>query len=277
MELVSRSRLVILADLLGLGGVAVFLIVIHMFLPAGLQEQFAFDRSLARPETLLTAAYLHIDNQHLTNNLSGYTAVAVYTYILCLAAGERRWFWLTTLAMLTLVPMLVNVSSMVIWQAAYAGDLPPSRGFSGVVAAFGGFLAIALLIMLRQVYTRLTVYYIGQFLLLVVLGELLVIYADSPPVVGGALTLFAIGLTGVGIGRHAQPDAVPQEQDEWISLIGAALEVGLVVLMLSLLVYGLFPTTLVEGGSVTNIFAHLAGLVWGVIVSRWGYRYWRLN
>jgi hypothetical protein len=172
--------------------------------------------------------------------------------------------------------VLVNLTSMTLWGMAYAGDLPPSRGFSGVVAAFGGFLAVALLVSLRRVYSRLTVLYVGQFVLLVVLAELLVIYADSPPLLGGALAILAVGLVGVGIVRHAYPGGLPQDRSEWVSLVGAVLEVGLVVLMLSVLVYGLFPVQLVADGSLTNVFAHLSGLVWGAVVSRWGYRYWKV-
>jgi hypothetical protein len=274
---ISRGRLIVLGDLLGIGLVAALLTAVHVFLPSGLQGEFVFRQSLVRPETLLTAAYLHADTQHLLNNLAGYAAVALYTYILCLAAGQRRWFWLTTLTMLTVVPVLVNLSSMVAWELAHAGSIPPSRGFSGVVAAYGGFLAIALLGALRQAYSRLTVYYVGQFLLLVVLGELLVIYADSPPLIGGALVLLGIVLVGAGMIRHAYPEGIPRNSDDRVSLVGAGLEVMLVVLMLSLLVYGLFPTELVAGDSLTNVFAHLSGLVWGTILSRWGYRYWRLD
>lgn len=270
----KQRRLVVLGDLLGLAAVVALLVAIHAVLPAGLQEEFAFRQSLDRPETLLTAAYLHVDDRHLVNNLVGYAVAALYAYVLCLAAGERRWFWLTTLSLLVAGPALVNLTSMALWGLADAGDLPPSRGFSGVVAAFGGFLAVALLVSLRQAYSRLAVLYVGEFVLLVVLGELLVIYADSPPAVGGALVIAALGLVGLGLGRHAYPEGVPEDRDGWASLLGAVLEVGFVALVLSVLVYGLFPAQLVADGSLTNVFAHLSGLAWGVVVSRWGYRYW---
>lgn len=274
LPLGSRGR-VIVGDLLGFGCVAALLVAIHVFVPAWLQAAFAFQQSLTRPETLLTAAYIHVDDQHLFNNLAGYAATVLYTYILSVAAGERRWFWLTTLTLLVVGPVLVNLTSMALWRLADVGGLPPSRGFSGVVAGFGGFLAVALLISLRQAYSRLTVVYVGQFVVLVILGELLVIYATPAPVVGGPLVVVAIGLVAVGIGRHAHPEGLPQDRSEWVSLLGAVLEVGLVMLLLSVLVYGLFPVVLVTDGSLTNVFAHLSGLVWGAVVSRWGYRYWR--
>lgn len=263
------------ADLLGLGLVAALLAAIHFVVPPSIQAEFVFRQSLERPETLLTAAYLHLSDEHLYGNLVGYALAAAYTYVLCLGAGQRRWFRFTTLSVLLVLPALVNLTSMVAWRALYAGvDLPPSRGFSGVVAGFGGFLAVALLVSLRQSYGRQTVAYAGQFVLLVVLGELLVIYAGSPPVVGGLLLALGIGLVAVGLGHHAYPGGVPGDRDGWLALLASALEVILVLVVLSGLVYGLFPVELVEDGALTNVFAHLSGLVWGAVVSGWGYRYW---
>jgi len=45
--------------------------------------------------------------------------------------------------------------------------------------------------------------------------------------------------------------------------------VGLVGVVLGVLILGLFPVTetLVEGETFTNVFAHAAGFVWGVILT----------
>ncbi|MFB6311626.1 MAG: hypothetical protein ABEH64_10665 [Salinirussus sp.] len=273
--IVGYRRTIVALDLLGIGCIPAVIAAIHFLVPVGLQEQFIFRQSLNRPETFLTAAYLHLTDQHLFGNLLGYALAAVYTYVLCLYAGERQWFWLTTLAFLTLLPVAVNLTSMAIWQTAYAGvNIPASRGLSGVVAGYGGFLVVALLVLLRKEYQGWAVSYVGQFVLLVVLGELLVIYADSPPIIGGALLLLAIGLVGVGMVVDVYPDGLPEDREGWLSILLAGLLVILVVVVVSVLVYGLFPVQLVEDGSLTNIFAHMSGLVWGAVIAGWGYRYW---
>lgn len=45
--------------------------------------------------------------------------------------------------------------------------------------------------------------------------------------------------------------------------------VGLVGVVLGVLILGLFPEAeaLVEGGTFTNVFAHAAGFVWGIVLT----------
>lgn len=143
MVLRSRDRrLVILGNLLGLGAVAALLAAIHVFLPPSLQDQLACQQSLGRPETLLTAASPRHRHQHLLDTFSGYAVVALSAYRRCLAAGERRWFWLTTRSMLFVVPVLATLTLMTRWQLTYTADLPPSQVFSGLIAALTGFLRL---------------------------------------------------------------------------------------------------------------------------------------
>lgn len=268
------SRAALLLDLLMLAAVAALLFGLHEHLSSAQKARLAFRQSIHRPETFLTAAYLHIDDAHLAGNLVGYAAVSLWTYALCVRAGERRWFHFTTLAMLGLVPILANASSTVLWETVVRGDLPASRGFSGVVAAFGGFLAVALLVFLRGRYGRSTVQSVGFVLLFVVLAELLVIYADSPPILGAATIGIGILLVLVRFVDRSMPGGLPERWNDWAALASAVLAISVTLALLSVLVVGLFPVELVQDGSVTNVFAHASGLVWGVVVSRWGYRYW---
>lgn len=53
------------------------------------------------------------------------------------------------------------------------------------------------------------------------------------------------------------------------------LEILLVFAVSTALVVGLFPVEPVEDGALTNVVAHLGGLVWGAVIARWGCRYWK--
>jgi membrane associated rhomboid family serine protease len=57
------------------------------------------------------------------------------------------------------------------------------------------------------------------------------------------------------------------DPDERTELVLEGVFSGLVVVLLLVFVWALFPTTLVRGGTTTNIVAHGSGLLYGVVVS----------
>jgi hypothetical protein len=250
-------------DAVGLAAIGGVLVAIHFLLPAGIQEQLAFDHEQFTPWSLLTAAYVHNSTQHLLNNLGGYGVGAIIAYILCVGQGRRRWFWITIAGFLFVLPILVNSTSYVAFQAL--GIEPTTRGFSGVVAGFAGFVLVALARRIGDRYGASAGQSVGQGVFLVLLGEIAVIYAGVPSlpllgllVVGLVLSFGSLGLRGL------RRDWEPDERTE---LVLEGVFSGLVVVLLLVFVWALFPTTLVQGGTTTNIVGHGLGLLNGIFIS----------
>ncbi|MFC6732761.1 MULTISPECIES: hypothetical protein [unclassified Haladaptatus] len=263
MRALGYRTAVVVADLAALASVAGVLVAAYLFLPVAIQEQLTLTHDAIRPVALLTASYVHLSAAHLWNNVVGFASVSVVVYLTCLLLRRRRWFWTTSLCFLVAVPILVSLSSYALLATAHPGAVRiESKGFSGVVAAFGGFLFVTLLVWVRTHYSREQALYVGQIVAIVLLAELLIIYAST-------LSILELGLVSLGIGlplgalgyRTLGPTAAIRTRH-------TVFDVGFVVLvcaMLAALVYGLFPAQIVASGAVTNVYAHFAGFVWGVL------------
>lgn len=242
---------------------------IHFLLPVGFRERLAFDHERFAPWTLLTAAYVHGSSQHLLGNLAGYSVGATVALVICERQDRRRWFWATTVSLLLALPIFVNATSHISFRAL--GIEPTSRGFSGVVAGFSGFVLVALARHLGDYYGRSTGWRIGSGVFLVLLGEVAVIYTGIPSplfltllVAGFALSFGRLGLRGV------QRNWSEDERDQITTDVAIT---GLVVLLLVVYVRALFPATLVRDGTTTNIVAHGSGFLLGAgIAVGWAWR-----
>jgi membrane associated rhomboid family serine protease len=256
-----------LQDLIGLVAIAALLAAIHFLAPPTLKEALVFDHTRFRGYTLFTAAFVHTSNLHLYGNLLGYALTIVYAYALCLYSDGFRWFRRTTLAVLLIVPIMTNLTSYAIFSWQYPASSPVSRGFSGVVAGFGGMLLVALYRFIRLKFNKDLAWAVGLSLFLLLMQLIDLRYA-------GGLRLSVTGLVLLGIalvfGSYLfQHDIVLDERAD-VERVGiAAVVVALVGVVLAVLVLGLFPQAeaLVEDGQFTNVFAHAAGFLWGIAVS----------
>lgn len=259
------SRSSVLADLAGVVMVGVLLVAVQFGFPTSVHDRLAFDHGAFTPVTLLTAAYVHAGPGHLLSNLGGYVSLSVVTYLVCLQADRRSWFRRTVPAFLVVLPLAVNLTSYAVLAARFPGASPVSRGFSGVVAGFGGFLLVAVAVHLRTTYSRETVFFVGLFATLLLFAELLWIYAPRVGLLEGGTLAVGLALAVSGIlsrergrsygGAHYQ--RVGQD----------LLYVALVLALLVWLVYGLFPADPLADGTFINVFAHGAGFVEGGLLA----------
>ena len=263
---VDSNRGDVAIDLAAIAAVGAILAVFHFLLPLRIQRALYFRYTLSEPWTLFTAAYLHADAGHLVDNLLGFFPASVAAYVLCLQSGERRWFRRTFVAILFSLPFLVNLTDYAIFAARFPWADPVSRGFSGVAAGFVGFLFVALLALLRTAYSRWSVFLFGQLVALLLLVEIYVIYARAvSPAVAVAV---AAGAAAAGSGlvwenRRGLADLRAHPNRTALR----AVRVGLVVLLLAIFTYQLFPASVVSDGSFVNVFAHGCGVAWGAVVS----------
>ncbi|WP_115864734.1 hypothetical protein [Halorussus litoreus] len=264
-RVLGYPRSAVLGDLAGVAAVGGLLLAIQFLLPGTVHDSMAFDHAAFAPATLLTSAYVHAGTDHLFSNLGGYVSLAAVTYLVCLNADRRSWFRRTVPLFLVVLPVAVNLTSYAVLAARFPDSSPVSRGFSGVVAGFGGFLLVAVAVHLRATYSRETVFFVGQFAVLLLLGELLWIYAPQIGLVEGGAVAVGLALTVSGIVSRGRRTAYG---DAHYRQVGQdLLYVGLVLALLVWLVYGLFPADPVSQGTFTNVFAHGAGFVEGGLLA----------
>ena len=243
--------------------IGIALVVIHYGVPGELQTRLAFNHSNPAPWAFLTAAYVHASTMHLAKNLLGFGVGAVVAYQLCVLQGRRRWFLITTGAFLIVLPVLVSLSSYLAFQSL--GLAPTSRGFSGVVAGYGGFVLVALARWVANRYGASVGRDVGQGILILLLGEVAIIYTGVPsPLVSAMLAVGLVLFGGSLLWRGGQREWMTGDRRQ---VAVDVLFVGLGGVLLGVFVWALFPATLVAGGRTVNVIAHFAGFVWGIVVA----------
>jgi len=250
-----------------LGEVAVILVVplllvaIHFLTPEGLKQALEFSHERFAIYTLFTAAYVHNGQAHLLGNVAGYLLAASYAYMLCVAVEERQWFWRTFVVFLIALPILVSLSSYLVFSTWFSSVTVVSRGFSGIVAGFGGFLLVALGVYVWKRYSPELGGVVGVSTFLVLMATIDFIYAGRIRLVVGGLAAAGIALQ---VGSYVWGAEVALEElDRW----RIAQDIGAVVLVFAVLGYivvSMFPADIVQGGSTTNIIAHAMGFLLGV-------------
>ena len=266
-ETTQPSTRTVLLDVAGLGTIALLLVGIHFLLPSSITQALVFKYASFPSYTIFTAAFVHASNAHLYGNLVGYALTIVYAYALSLHSHGLRWFRRTVLASILLVPILTNLTSYIILSLQYPETDPVSRGFSGVVAGFGGVLLVSLYRALRVKYNADLAWAVSLSLFLILMQLLDIQYR-------GGLSLIVTGLVGLAIilefGRYLyEHDVRLQSRADLRRISAGGLLVTLVGIVLGILVLALFPqaSSLVEDGNFTNIFAHIAGFLWGIVVA----------
>ena len=248
-------------DLALVWSVGVVLVVVHLLVPAPERARLAFDHTRFDAVSLYTSAFVHVDGAHLLGNLAGYLATTTVAYGLCLQAGARRWFRLTVVSFLVGLPAVLGVTNYALLGMLYPGIDPITRGFSGVGAAFTGYVLLALLEVVRTTHGRLQAAYVGLALWLWLLLEVFLIYGGAYLPV--ALALAALGWLFSAWGLRAAGDG--ERVVEGLRRAGDAVwTVVLVGLLLTFVVLALFPADPVDGGTVTNVVAHAAGFGYGL-------------
>lgn len=244
--------------------VPVLLAVIHLLFPRSLKELFAFSHDSFAVYTLFTAAYIHAGQSHLVGNIAGYLLTTLYAYMLCTAVDERRWFWRTFVAFLLLLPVLVNLSSYIAFSTWHPSASPVSRGFSGVVAGFGGFLLAALAVYVRSRYSNSLGNAVG-------ISTFLVLMAIIDYIYGGGVRFEVVALVAGGIvaqiWSHIWQSELTFAALDSQRVVVDAVAVTLVLAVLGYVVISMFPADIVQNGSATNIIAHGMGFLLGVGVS----------
>lgn len=243
-------------------GIGVVLAGIHVLVPPSLQSQLALDYQDIQWWSIYTSAVVHHSDMHLLSNLVGFSVATGIAYGLAREMGHRRWVRLSVLTIVVVGPAVISFSSYVVWTQLAGSVSGESRGFSGLVGACVGLAYMALLLWIGDRWQWAVAWWAGLGLYLLGMVELSVIYTGGIGVEIGMLAGGGLLWTGWQLVQ------LLGGIDDWRESVLASVFVGLVVVLLGLLVFGLFPSQLTTGGgSTTNIVAHGVGLVVGVVIS----------
>jgi hypothetical protein len=263
-EGIGATRSEMAQDLSLLVLLAGLLTAIHVLVPGTVQARLAFDHEAFNLSGLYTSAFVHSSDAHLFGNVLGYLLTASYTYWLCLEAHVRRWFRRTFVALPLVLPPLVTLTSYAVYRYRFGAFPAVERGFSGVVAGFGGFLLVALAVYLEDRFGDGLGYRAGVAVFLLLLVEIDVIYAGVEPLVAGLALLGVVVLFGDYARQHGPVVGLGRGRWNWVRSL---LLVGLVLLVLSYVVVALFPARIAESGDLTNVVGHAAGFVYGGVLA----------
>ncbi|MFB6180207.1 MAG: hypothetical protein ABEI77_10845 [Halorientalis sp.] len=267
-EIYGYSWAEIRRDLALIAVVGAGLIVIHVSITPAMRSRLLFDHAHFDLLSLYTSAFVHFSDRHLVANLAGYVSSATLAYGLCLKARERRWFHLSFVSFLVVLPLAVGLTNYALFEWLYPTLDPITAGFSGVGAGFTGYVLLALMVEIRAVFGWTISQYVGLAVWLWLLLEVTLIYNRSGLPLAAVFAVLGWLVCARGLGDALEStDAYGRDRAE-AELITAALAVGL----LSLLVFVLFPTQPASGGTVTNVFAHASGFGYGVLVAGLTYR-----
>ena len=266
------GRRALLADGAILVVVAGVLVGVHLIVPAGVRGAMALDYARPDPLHAFTAAYVHLGDAHLRGNVVGVLLAGGFAALLAALVDEHRWFRLSTLAYLTVLPVLVGMT-----EATIVGGSVVGRGFSSVLAGFVGFVLVSPGVVVRRGFGFAPWVGWNAVAGLSVVSGGVILWAT-----GVAFDATIVGVLGLGLllvlATFARPaldrSAWPDDRETWRRLAGAATTVALVAAVVAAFAVGLFPADIARGDGVTNILGHFLGLVYGAVIATWGSRYW---
>jgi hypothetical protein len=216
---------------------------------------------------------VHYSGLLLIENAAGFLLFGSVAYLLAWLLDERRWFRLSMVTILLVVPPLSAIVSA--WGF---GRLIPdlayqSRGASAVVAAVLGLLYVFGLGVVHRVYDFRAAVSIGGAMLVGSFTVLLLQIGTGSPVraltlAGSAVAILVFDLVErrFSAGGHLTVRVVP------LASVGSTSVAIFLIMAVAFL--ALFPADPFEGATITNVFAHATGFGLGVTIGVWGRRYW---
>ncbi|AUV81210.1 hypothetical protein C2R22_05665 [Salinigranum rubrum] len=242
--------------------IAGVLALVRFTLPTNTQVALAFNHQNPSLYALWTSALVHESNAHLFNNLRGYLLTALPAYAAFALLDQRRKFWVTTVAFLVIVPPLATGLSFLVFD--YKGiELIYSRGFSAVVGAYAGLAIIAGLQLVEEAPNTEIGYYICANYGLVLFAVFALEFPDLRLLFG---ILFFVSVLVLIWGFRREIVADPTEVGTWFkenTVVGAVSVVGF--LSGVLIVLGLFPSEVAQGGTLVNFVGHGVGIIFGLL------------
>lgn len=124
-------------DLLVLGAIPAILLGVFL-LPDRMKWRLALDYTAPTMLTAFTSHFVHFSARHLLVNLLGGAVVVPTAYLLSVLSGRRQQFFVAYTCFVVAFPFALSGLNLVFVRSTVG------VGFSGIILAFVGYLAVAL-------------------------------------------------------------------------------------------------------------------------------------
>lgn len=242
------------------------LAVIYYGTSLSFQQSLILDHTHPGVPNFWTNALVHNhqqDDSHLIGNIVGYLLLAFPCWILHIYRSLEKRFWTGLALILTVGPLITSASSYIAFYEFLGMGLQNDRGFSGVVGALVGFLLLAILHTFEQKQDdQVAILSVGIYVAYLILG--LGVFTERILAIGLGFLL----LVGVLISTRTQYVASVAELTDWKNEHGRLSQVLVVATLVSVITFAaLLPSDITADGELTNIVAHGAGIMFGMVVA----------
>jgi len=241
-------------DLLLIAVVPVVLTGVFL-LPKSVQQGLILDFQNVSVFNLFSYGFVHRGLGHYAGNLVSYVTLALPAYLLCVLGNEKKLFRYTWLSFVLLFPPVIALIELV------SAPIKTSAGFSGVASAFLGFLAISLVLFLRNRVSKEIQTAHAVVLYLVAAGIVSLTYSGV-----SGLTIGTFAATVLLLAFYVYRIGVEEVKRVFgdISVMQGHLELGLFAFLFFLASPTMiFPANISRAGGTVDIFAHYLGLTLG--------------
>ncbi len=232
-------------------------------LPDSIKNHFILKTSNPTLLSMFLSNYVHLNILHFLGNVLAYFFII---FLILNFETNRKLLYTTSLLMFLIMPF---VSSFLLIRLF--PTLPPSLGFSAIVAGFMGYLVYS-----SYKYVKIFFYTkINLFLLyLVLMINLIVVAYNLKTPFRFQLFIFAISIILVYFNKIAIKEIWKQIILKTKNLLIEKLIRRLIYyyLLFVLTIFSIFylpnliPSNIIEGGSLINIFSHYIGYIFGLFV-----------
>ncbi|MFP4632818.1 MAG: hypothetical protein ACLFMT_05215, partial [Halobacteriales archaeon] len=170
----STQTRVVPRDVAALVAVPVVLVAVHL-LPQSLRVDLMLNYGSPSVLTMYTTHFVHANWGHLAGNVGVYLVAVSLSYALFVYAGSKSQFFTGFAAVLLLAPLPLSAFDLYM-LGSEAGDVY-SRGFSGLAAAYVGFLPVAVFVFLGNELSDRLKPHESMGLFLLSLGVVLLTYS----------------------------------------------------------------------------------------------------
>jgi membrane associated rhomboid family serine protease len=238
-------------------------------LPPSVRQSLVFEYTDPSLVTAFSAPFVHLSLSHLVVNVLGYVIVVAVAYLLSVASGRRRRFFVSFVTFVLVFPVLLSYLNLAVVRPT-AG-----LGFSGVVMAFVGYLPLALADYLDErvgVGPSEALAPVFFFFGIALVAGLSVqsVQRERATVLLGTSGLVLASLLSAALFWLSAPDRTTEALSKvkratripgHVELFSAASVVFVSFLFVA------FPSNLADGSTVVNVYVHLLGYALGFITA----------
>lgn len=250
--------------------IPVSLLLLHGIIPAEAAAKYYFHPWDPTVVAAYTATLFHSSWRHVIANSAVFTVAALTTFLLFDRWGRRELMWYCAAVIVLTAPPIIGLFDVLMIRE-YLGAATPEtniKGFSGITSAFLGLLWTTIGFYIAHRTTPNIGYHVVFAAYLIAALTILMLNQPSLVSMGVVMLLVVIGLVLAGrvIVNACDDLSVSHIREIVVSDPDAPLMVWSIPVGL-ILVVGLFPANPAAGGSMTNVFGHMAGLAFGIVIS----------